>query len=393
LTPFIYLERRIVTLRSLFAVARVFKVVVFIASLSACTSIELGDSDAALFLEDIIAGDRPSRLKAQTPPPSRQVIDYSIDGRSHIADLYLSPQGARAGIVLIPGVVRYGKDDARLVAVATSLARLRFAVLVPEVSGLRQLHTRASDVRVLADAFRYLVSQPELAPQGRAGFAGFSYGVAVVLLASLEPDIRDKVHYLMGFGGYHDMTSIVTYFTTGYYRVEQTGELSYRPPHPYLKSVFTISNADLLQSPTDRDTIHALLVNDHDEFDESVENLSVDGRALYELVANTDPQRVAGLIDKLPARILHELQGINPAKRDLSQIKAQVILLHGRGDSMIPYTESIAITQALPKDQVTLYLIEGYAHTDVKPEREDLPQILGAMEQLMQQRIAIEAME
>lgn len=382
------------TLRCLFAVARIVKVVVFIAALSACTQIELGDSDAALFLEDVIAGDRPSRLKAKTATPSRRIIDYSIDGRSNIADLYLSPDGARAGIVLIPGVVKYGKDDARLVAIATSLARLRFAVLVPEVAGLRQLHTRANDVQVLADAFRYLASKPELAPQGRAGFAGFSYGVAVVLLASLEPDIRDKVHYLMGFGGYHDMTSIVTYFTTGYYRDEQTGELSYRPPHPYLKNVFTISNSDLLQSPTDRDTIRALLENnDDDHLDERVENLAPDARALYELVTNTDPQRVASLINQLPPRILQELQGINPANRDLSQIKAQVILLHGRGDSMIPYTESIAIAKALPKDQVSLYLIEGYAHTDVKPERQDLPQILGAMELLMRQRVAIEAVE
>jgi hypothetical protein len=54
---------------------------------------------------------------------------------------------------------------------------------------------------------------------------------------------------------------------------------------------------------------------------------------------------------------------------------------------MVPYTESIAIARVLPKNQVRLFLIEGYAHTDVKPEREDLPQLLGAMELLMQQRV------
>lgn len=81
------------------------------------------------------------------------------------------------------------------------------------------------------------------------------------------------------------------------------------------------------------------------------------------------------------------MDGINPARRDLSKIQAGVILLHGRGDTMIPYTESIALAHALPKEKVMLFLIEGYAHTDIKPKRKDLPQILGAMELLLQQRI------
>lgn len=376
------------TARSLIHILGFIGVTVFNVSLSGCALPELGDSDAALLLEDIMAGESLSRLKVKTLTPARRTIEYTIDGRHNIADLYLSPQGAQAGIVLIPGVVEDGKDDLRLVALANSLARLRFAVLVPEITGLRRFHTRASDVRVMADAFRYLVAQPKLAPQGRAGFGGFSYGVGVVLLASLEPDIRDKVHYLLGFGGYHDIESMVTYFTTGFYREEQTGTFKYRHPHYYLKQVFTISNSVLLNDPADRKRIRALLKNDSKDFDQELAKLAPDARALYELIANEDPHRVPILINKLSPRIRKELNGINPANRDLSRIKAQVILLHGRGDTMIPYTESIAIAQVLPKDQVTLFLIEGYAHTDVKPKREDLPQLLGAIELLMQQRVS-----
>ena len=157
--------------------------------------------------------------------------------------------------------------------------------------------------------------------------------------------------------------------------------------------MFTISNSELLQSPADRDSVRALLVYDSDDVDHALVELAPDARALYDLIANEDPQRVATLIDKLSPRIKNELQGINPAKADLSQIKAQVILLHGRGDTMIPYTESIAIAKALPGDQVALFVIEGYAHTNVKPKREDLPQLLAAMELLMQQRVAIEDVE
>src|SRR3970282_281862 len=44
------------------------------------------------------------------------------------------------------------KDDPRLVAFATTLARARFLVLVPDVAGLRQLRVRAADAREIADA-------------------------------------------------------------------------------------------------------------------------------------------------------------------------------------------------------------------------------------------------
>lgn len=358
------------------------------ATLFGCTPPQLGDSDAALALEDIVAGANPSRLKAQTPVPRRQGVRYVIDGRARSGDLYLSPQGARAGIVLVPGVVARGKDDHRLIALANTLARLRFTVLVPDIKGLRRFQTRASDVREVADGFRYLLSQPEWVPQGRAGMAGFSYGGGIVLLAALEADVREKVTFLMGFGGYHSMLNIVTYFTTGYYREEEQGEWVYRNPHYYLKWVFTLSNADLLARPEDRAALRAFAhdINGIDDDDFVLSNLAADAQALYALLTNEDPHRVSMLIENLSPRVRDELAGINPAVRDLAKIRAKVILLHGRGDTMIPYTESIALARALRVDQVELFIIEGYAHTDVRPKRKDIPQLLKAMETLLAQR-------
>lgn len=153
--------------------------------LSACTP--LGSTEPELALEDIAAGTGQSRLKQQTGEPSLQSLSYRIDDRHYNADLYLSPQAPRAGIVLVPGVVEAGKDDLRLVALATTLARLRFAVLVPDIEGLRWFQVRGQDVQAVADAFRYLSSRSTLAPQGRAGIAGFSYGAGPVVLAALQP--------------------------------------------------------------------------------------------------------------------------------------------------------------------------------------------------------------
>ena len=110
------------------------------------------------------------------------------------------------------------------------------------------------------------------------------------------------------------------------------------------------------------------------------------GQALQELLSNNDPTRVPALIERLSPNVRAELEGINLAAHDLSGLKAQVILLHGRSDNIIPYTESVALARALPAAQVELFLIEGFAHVDVQLKREDIPRLLDVMQRLLDQR-------
>jgi pimeloyl-ACP methyl ester carboxylesterase len=368
---------------------RVASLIVVTCLLSACVSPQ-GDTESALALEDIAAGLRQSRLKQQTPEPSRISVSYRIEGRGYMADLYESPSISRAGIVLVPGVVPAGKDDVRLVAMAKTLARLRFAVLVPDIEGLRHYQVRGRDVEAVADAFRYISSQPALAPQGRIGIAGFSYGAGPVLLAALEPDIQQQVRFILTMGGYHDVHNLVTYFTTGHYHDETSGHSHYRPANPYAARVFALSNADLLERPADRAWLrdNVMEIADRDDTTRlaTVPELAQDTQALLELLKNREPERVPELIQQLSPRIRAELAEINPAIHDLSGLQAQVILVHGRNDDIIPYTESVALAQRLPPGKVQLFLIEGVAHVDIRLQEEDIPKLVEAMTLLLDQR-------
>ena len=363
---------------------------IFAAILAACTPHVPGDSDAALALEDIAAGLGGSRLKDQTPLPKRRAIDFNVEGRAYQGDLYLSSQKTRAGIVLVPGVVPRGKDDRRIVALAQTLARLQFAVLVPDLHGPRHYRVRAHDVREVADAFRHLRSREDLVPLGRVGIAGFSYGAGPVLLAALEPEIRDEVGFVVTLGGYYNLHTIVTYFTTGYFKTKTDGDWQYLQPSPYNKWVFTLSNADLVERREDRASLRTLafegLEYGETAFTVSSANLAPDAQAFHRLITNEDPNRVPELIQQLPTSILIELEGLNPASRDLTTLRAEAILVHGRSDTIIPYSESLALAQALPPEQVKLFVIDGLVHVDVQIKHQDIPRLLGAMEALLAQR-------
>ncbi|MDX2456569.1 MAG: alpha/beta fold hydrolase, partial [Gammaproteobacteria bacterium] len=359
---------------------------------------DFGDSEAGFALEDLASGLATSRLAVQTPRPTRETISFMTGGEAHAADLYQSPQGARAGIVLVPGVAARGRRDTRVVAIANTLARLDFTVLVPDMPGVRRYRMRTSDVREVADTFEWLASRPALAPPGHIGIAGFSYGVGPVLLAALQPDIRERVRFVLAVGGYYSLKNVVTYLTTGYYRVDQpagtaASATNHLSPHPYSEAAFIRSNLDLLERPVDRgffrDYASHITGNRMDEDEPVPAYLAPDAQAFYDLLSNHLPAQVPALLDKLSPRMRTELEGINPAAHELSRLRADVILLHGRGDKLIPFTESIALAGALPASQVQLFLIDGLAHVNFRPKAHDVPQLLGAMEALLAERMPL----
>ncbi len=177
--------------------------------------------EAALVLADIAAGDGPSRLKRTTRGPQRTAVRYQTAGRQGQGDLYRPASEIKAALLLIPGVAAAGKDDPRLVAFATTLARAGFVVLVPDLRSLRHLQVSPADVAEVVDAFAWLVADPQLAPQGRAGMAAFSYAAGPAVLAALDESIRQRVQFVFTVGAYYDISQVLTFFTTGYYRHQE----------------------------------------------------------------------------------------------------------------------------------------------------------------------------
>ncbi|MFQ5958932.1 MAG: RNA methyltransferase, partial [Alphaproteobacteria bacterium] len=214
--------------------------------------------EAMRVLADLDAGPGPSSLKQATPTPRRVAVAYRVAGRAHLGDLYRSGDETLAALVLVPGAAEAGKDDARLVAFATTLARARFAVLVPDIASLRALHVRAADARDIADAVAHLSSLGDAAPDGRVGVVAISYAVGPAVIAALEADIRDKLRFVVGIGGYYDIEAVVTFFTTGSYRERPGAPWRYRAPNAYGKWVFVAGNAERVRDPRDRTTLQAM---------------------------------------------------------------------------------------------------------------------------------------
>lgn len=328
-----------------------------------------GRYEALLVLADTAAGEEASRLKETTPSPRRQSITFAANGRTHRGDLYL-PADAEpaAGIVLVPGLVPEGKDEPRLVAFAKTLARARFAVLTPDLPGYRQLRIHPSDARIVADAFAHLAGRAELAPAGRAGIVALSYGVGPALLAALEEDVRERVRFVVGVGGYHDLTSAARYLTTGYFQAQERWQ--YLAPSDYGRLVLVSSARAHVETGDARlfeRMIERRLADHAADLSDLAEQLGPQGQAVYALAVNADPGRFAALYAALPQTMRADLAALSLHDKDLTRLRARLILIHGRGDTLIPWPESVALAAALPPSQARLYLLDSVlGHVDLR---------------------------
>jgi hypothetical protein len=346
------------------------------------------------------AAEGESRLERSTREPSRAPISYLIDGRENSGDLYLPGEGTpEAALVLVPGAVPEGKDHERLVELALTLARVRFAVLTPELKGYRDLEIRPEQVREVADAFRYLVQREDLSPGGRAGIGAFSFAVGPAVLAALEDDIRDRVRFVFGVGGYHDLRLAISFFTTGYF--EADGDLRHAEPSEYGRLVFAKSVQGQLRDPTDRATLGAMVEARMRDATADLSSLAgglgQEGQSVYRLLTNADPGRTLELIRELPEETVATIDALTLADKELGGLAARLILVHGKSDPLIPYSESIALARAAPSRSRVIIVNHVLGHVDLGFSRllsvqfwtQELPdgfRLLRAVSLLLQER-------
>ncbi len=323
-------------------------------------------------------------------PMMRAPVSYEVDGRRYNADIYRPLTPPRAALVLLHGASSGGKDEPRLVDFAAQLAVARFVVLVPDLVRLRKLQLRTATRTDVVDAVRYMASTPELVPNQNLGIVAISVAAEPAIMATLESAIPEQLRFVFVIGGYYDMLATLTFATTGYFHDGTEGYR--RQPNEYGKWVFALSNVEMLKNAADRRTITAVAwrkLKDPDaSVDDLIARLTPEGLVLYRFLANTDPGQVRSLLAALPPEVKAEIAALSLSNQDLAAVRATVILVHGRDDNIIPYSESIALAGALPAERTQLYLVRGLFHVDLKLGLADYWQLWRAAYALLAQRDA-----
>ncbi|HLE41253.1 MAG TPA: hypothetical protein VI956_07095 [Nitrospirota bacterium] len=303
-------------------------------------------------------------------PPMVKTISVPGRGKTLRADLYTPrARGPHLPLLLVHGINFTGKNDAQLVVLARDLAMAGFLVLVPDLEGMKGLRMRSSDAEDIVRSFLFVSRLKNAKPGG--GMMGISYGVGPMLLAAADSRVRDRVGLIVSFGGYGDLRAVLLFLLTGSY--DYGGQEGYLRPDESLRWAFLYKNLDLIHTAVDRETL-GKIIQKRSQFEIGAagalaKSLGPEGKTVHAFIANKDPKRFVMLYENLPLSLRENMVRLSPV-RVLRQIKAYFIIVHGREDYSIPYTESLRLADAVGDGRrVRLALLPRFAHTE--PARTD----------------------
>lgn len=265
------------------------------------------------------------------------------------ADEYAGDAGSPP-VVLVPGAVPAGRDDARVEQLARALARADRRVVVPELAVYDERLVEA-DVDLLVDTVL------ELSSGGReVALVGISFGGSLALVATADPRLDGRVAGVATFGAYADLVGVLQAATTGVSVVD--GRTLPWEADPRAEQVVREQLTALLPPTAGRAVRDALETGD------AGRPLTPAARAVYELLANDDPQRTYALAQELPGAIRTRLGAVSPVSVADRLSDVPVVAMHSRDDPVIPYGELRRLGAAVA--HARLLTVDGLAHTDLR---------------------------
>ena len=277
--------------------------------------------------------------------PSRQEVFYDTASGPASADLY-APAGddITSGVLLFLGVNPAGRNDPRVVGLAEGLARSGAVVMIPWSEGMTSRRVEADEIEDLIGAFQYMAAHPRV-DADKAGVGGFCVGASLLTVAASDPRISDDVKFVNFFAGYYDARDLAAAVLSEsrYYN----GATQPWTPDTLSREVVT---AQLIEGMSDPDEIAALsgeFIDGDAPLDEAaLAPMSDEARTIHRLLSGPDADEARRLIDTLPESSLATLRKISPSE-SIEGLKARVLIMHDRGDKLVPSEESRRLADAL----------------------------------------------
>jgi dienelactone hydrolase len=335
---------------------------------------------AAAFVIQAAGMQGPARVAAslETNGFTERALVIPWRGGQLRARLYRPVGASDRTMLLVPGVHASGVDEPRLVQFAKDLASVRHTVLTAELTDLTQYRITPRTTDMIEDAAWWLSGQHDLAPDGRIGMMGISFAGGLSIIAASRAPLRDRVAFVMSFGGHGDLPRTLRYLCTG---IQPDGSIF--PPHDYGVVIILLSVADEVVprdqvAPLRNVILTYLDASRLDLFDKNAswntfqraramtETLPEPARTLMRYVNDRDVTHLGPIL--LPhVTKLGDDRTLSPASE--ARPSAPVYLLHGTGDNVIPAIESSLLAQTLRSRGVSVHQLATPLITHAEVDR------------------------
>lgn len=301
-----------------------------------------------------------------TETPVVEKVRYPTCSGLAEGDLYRPPSdGPHPSILVCLGVVPFGIDHPQVPVLGKALARAGFAALLYWSPAMRDFRLDPEDLENIPLAYNWLIEQPYVDP-ARSGLLGTCVGGSFAMMAAAHPLIRERVGFLSVYAPYASMWTFSRDIASATISSED-GPVPWQVD-PLTQKVFVHSVTALLE-PGEAEQLRNAFANGRRHPVEC--DLSDEGQAVYSLLSALDAEDAEWAMHRLPLEMQERLTAMSPMNY-LNDIHAPlVILLHDRGDQVIPVGESRRLQSALSGHAEVHYTEMGFQHLD--PVKGKLP--------------------
>jgi fermentation-respiration switch protein FrsA (DUF1100 family) len=322
------------------------------------------------------------------------------------ARIYRPDVHIRRAVLLVPGVHAMGIDEPRLTALSGELAGSGLAVVTMELPDLMTYAFSARSVDEIEDGIAWLSAQPNLTADGHVGVMGISFAGGLSLVASGRRSVRDKVAFVLSFGGHGDLPRTLRYLCTGVEPRHPDDDVDaaphIRPPHDYGVAVILIGVAREMVpagqvAPLRHGIVTFLTASQIDLVDKAkaatiFESAKRQAAALPEPAASLMKDVNARDVKTLGAKLLPVLEhvrysaALSPERSPAPA--APVYLLHGIDDRVIPSVETVLLARHLEGKTRVKYLLSTlitHAEVDRAAAASDVLKLVGFWADLLNQ--------
>jgi hypothetical protein len=353
--------------------------------------------DAAAFIVRAagLTGGVPGRVAAaRAYATTREDLAPIATRHGAVAARLYRPSRFSRTVLLVPGVHMDGIDETRLVGMAEDLAETGYAVVTVAPPDLRRFQITPANTDVIEDAARWITTQPALAPDGLVGMVGISFSGGLSIVAAGREALRDKVAFVMSFGGHGDLARVMRYLTSGRTpappaditargAVVGANGMHLMPPHDYGVTVVLLTFADRVVPPDQVEPLRQAILVYLTASSLTLVDMTKANAAFAQArdIAATLPEPSRTFmtwvndraVDQLGPRLFPVVDalGADTAVRAMSPEQvpppaAPVFLLHGSEDTVIPPVETLFLaTHLRDRTRVTGLLSGLITHAEV----------------------------
>ena len=329
-------------------VVRLGLVVVVIAGLALHPAVR-ATVKAAFVLDDAFEGPllRPFALSVERNEEETGGV---------VLDRYTSRPGAPR-ILLLPGAAPAGRDDERVVSLASSLAAAGREVLVPEL--------RLFSEELAVDDLARVVEVAERSCRADEGLVllGFSYGGALALVAAADERVAGCIDLVATFGAYGDLVGVLQAAVTGVSVVDGQEYPWDAADRSVVRTVLRDAATKLVPEPQRAPLRRALELQDPT-------GLAGTADLVYRMMTADDPGVVADLARLLPPPGQRLLETFSPVAV-AAEVEADVLVAHALDDPAVPVAELRRLEAAFPEAEVTT--VRSFRHVDLSTDEGVVP--------------------